>query len=265
MTHRLTDELKIRLQFLGRFRVHIDNGVKRMGLIPALILLMAGCASVEKYRVNVDSMQAPGTDDKKHFILFPGSKDTSSNDPQFREYAGYINRALISRGFVPAESVEQADLAIFVVYGIRDPQQHPYTYSVPVMGYVDDSFMTSGTRNRRTTIYPPTYGITGYTSEVGTYTTYLRFLVLDAIDLSEYKKSEKKIQLWKTTVTSRGSSDDLRRVFPIMVSASKPHIATNSGQPINIEIDEDDPSVLEITGRTSAAILRLGRRSGLPP
>ena len=238
----------------------------RAALIPALILLMAGCAAnVGKYLVNVDSMQAPGTDDKKHFVLFPGSKGTSSNDPQFKEYAGYINRALISRGFVPAESVEQADLAIFVVYEIGDPQQHPYTFSVPVMGYVDDSSMTSRTRDRSSTTYPPTYGIVDYTSEVGTYTTYLRFLVLDAIDFSEYKKSEKKIQLWKTTVTSRGSTDDLRRVFPIMVSASKPHIATNSGQQINVEIAEDDPSVLEITGRTSAVILRLGRTSGLPP
>ena len=230
-------------------------------LVPVLILLMAGCASVAKYHLNVVSMQAPGTEHKRRFILFPGNEDISPNDPQFREYAGYINRALTSRGFVPAKSDKQADLAIFVVYGIGDPQQHSYSYSVPVWGYGVDSSRTFGTEN----IYPLTYGITDYTSQVGTYTTYFRFLVLDAIDLTEYEKSKKTNQLWKTIVTSRGSSDDLRRVFPIMVSASKPHIATNSGQQIDVEIDEDDPSVLELKGQTSPTILRLGRTLGLPP
>ncbi|MCX5814548.1 MAG: hypothetical protein NT178_18700 [Proteobacteria bacterium] len=223
--------------------------------ILALLLLMAGCASVPKCFVNVDSLQAPGTDDKKNFILLPGNKDTSLSDLQFREYEAYINRALISRGFVPAESIETANLAIFVVYGIGDPQQHQYSYSVPVWGQTGVSSSTTqgmlstygnyGTYSGTTT-YNPTYGIKGYSSHVGTYTTYFRFLVLDAIDLSEYRKSKKEVQLWKTTVTSAGRSGDLRRVFPIMVTASKPHIATNSGQQIKIEIYENDPNILEI-------------------
>jgi hypothetical protein len=220
--------------------------------ILALLLLMAGCASVTKYFVNVDSLQAPGTDDKKNFILLPGNKDTSVSDLQFREYAAYINRALISRGFVPAESIETANLAIFVVYGIGDPQQHQYSYSVPVWGQTGvSSSTTQGTLSTYgnysgTTTYNPTYGIKGYSSHVGTYTTYFRFLVLNAIDLSEYRKSKKEVQLWKTTVTSAGRSGDLRRVFPVMVTASKPHIATNSGQQIKIEIYENDPNILEI-------------------
>jgi hypothetical protein len=228
--------------------------------ILTLILLVAGCASVPRYHVNVDSIQAPGTDDKKSFVLLPGNKDTPTSDLQFREYAAYINRALISRGFVPAESVETAKLAIFVVYGIGDPQQHQYSYSVPVWGQTGVSSSTTyGTLSTYgnygtysgTTTYNPTYGIKGYSSHVGTRITYFRFLVLDAIDLSEYRKSKKEVQLWKTTVTSTGSSDDLRRVFPVMVTASKPHIATNSGQQIKVEIGENDPNILEIKGQVS--------------
>jgi hypothetical protein len=78
-------------------------------------------------------------------------------------------------------------------------------------------------------------------------------VVLDAIDLSEYRKSKKEVQLWKTTVTSTGSSGDLRRVFPVMVTASKPHIATNSGQQIKVKIRENDPNILEIKGQVSAS------------
>ena len=227
----------------------------RFVFILMLILLMAGCASVPKYHVNVDSLQAPDTDNRKSFILLPGNKNTSANDLQFKEYAAYINRALISRGFVPAESIETAQLAIFVVYGIGDPKQHQYSYSLPVWGQTGVSSSTTyGTLSTYgnygtysgTTTYNPTYGITGYTSHVGTYTTYFRFLVLDALDLSEYKKSKKEVQLWKTTVTSTGSSGDPRRVFPVMVAASKPYTATNSGHQINIEIYENDPNIREI-------------------
>lgn len=228
--------------------------------ILALILLMTGCASVPKYVVNVDSLQAPNTDDKKNFVLLPGNTDTPSSDLQFREYAAYINRALISRGFTPAESIESANLVIFVVYGIGDPQQHQYTYSVPVWGQTGvSSSTTSGKLSTNgkygtysgTTTYNPTYGVRGYSSGVRTYTTYFRFLVLDAIDLSEYRKSKKEVQLWKTTVTSTGSSGDLRGVFPVMITASKPHIATNSGQQIKVEIGGNDPNILEIKGQVS--------------
>jgi hypothetical protein len=222
---------------------------------------MAGCASVPQY-VNVDSIQAPSTDDKKNFVLLPGNKDTSASDLQFREYAAYINRALISRGFMPAESIETANLAIFVVYGIGDPQQHQYLYSVPLWGQTGISssttygtlstFGNTGTYSDTTT-YHPTYGITGYSTRVGTYTMYFRFLVLDAFDLSEYRKSKELVPLWKTTVTSTGPGSDLRRILPVMVIASKSHIATNSGRRIKVEIDENDPEMLELKAQMSTS------------
>jgi hypothetical protein len=228
--------------------------------ILVLIILLAGCGSLMRYDVSIDSLQAPGSDDKKSFILLPGNKATPVDDLQFREYAAYIYRALISRGFVPAESTETAQLAIFLAYGIGDPQQHIYSYAVPVWGQTGVSSSTTyGTMSTfgnygtysGTTTYTPTYGIKGYQSQVGTYTTYFRFLVLVAIDLSELKKSKKVTPLWKTTVTSTGSSGDLRLVFPAMVAASKPYIATNSGQQIKITIAETDPSILEIKGQLS--------------
>ena len=52
-------------------------------------------------------------------------------------------------------------------------------------------------------------------------------MILDAIDLNEYRETEKEVQLWKTTVTSTGTSGDLRQVFPILVAASQEHIHNN--------------------------------------
>lgn len=100
-----------------------------------------------------------------------------------------------------------------------------------------------------TTTYTPTYGITGSTTDSGTYTTYQRFLVLDALDLPEYRQTKKEVELWKTTITSTGSSGDLRRVFPYMVTASMPHIGTNTGQQVKVILMENDPAVMNLKGQ----------------
>ncbi len=99
-----------------------------------------------------------------------------------------------------------------------------------------------------TTTYIPSYGITGYTTHIDSYTTFFRFIVLDAVDLVEYNHSEKIIQVWKTTVTSRGSSGDLRRVFPVLMAAATPYIGTNTGKQVDVTLTEGDKAVSEIKG-----------------
>jgi hypothetical protein len=221
------------------------------------IVLLSGCATTQPgFSVKVDSISGTSAD-KTSYILLPGNKDAKADDLQFKEYAAYVNRALIKQGFVPADSVEKANIAIFLVYGIGDPQEHKYSYSIPTWGQTGvSSSYTTGTVSSYggygsysgTTTYTPTYGITGSTSHIGSHTTYFRFMVLDAMDLDEYKKSKKEVQLWKTTVTSAGSSGDLRQVFPILVAASKQYIAKNTGQKVEVNLYEEDDRVIEIKG-----------------
>ncbi len=71
-------------------------------------------------------------------------------------------------------------------------------------------------------------------------------MILDAYDLKKFKESQDLIQAWKTTVTSTGSSGDLRRVFPILVAASKDYIASNTKQKVERTLNETDKSVVEI-------------------
>lgn len=225
------------------------------------VLLLSGCATTQpRFSVNVDSIS--GSDvDKNSYVLLPGNKDTKADDLQFKEYATYVNRALTKQGFAPADSFEKASVAIFLVYGTGNPQEHQYSYSIPTWGQtgVSSSYTTGAVSSyggygsySGTTTYTPTYGITGSTSHTGSYTTYFRFMVLDAVDLDEYKKSKKEVQLWKTTVTSAGSSSDLRRVFPILVAASKQYIAKNTGQKVEVNIYEEDEQVIEIKGIAKA-------------
>lgn len=223
------------------------------------VLVVSGCATVQpQFKVMVDSI-SDGSFNKKSYILLPGNKDTTSEDLQFKEYAAYVNRALIKQDFVLAESLEKANVAIFLAYGIGDPKEHQYSYSIPTWGQAGvSSSYTTGTINSYggygsysgTTTYAPTYGVTGSTTHTGSYSTYFRFMVLDAIDLDEFKKSKKEVQLWKTTAISSGSSGDLRLVFPNLVAASQQYVGKNTGQKVEVNLYEQDERVIEIKGTT---------------
>lgn len=233
------------------------------GIIIICLLFLSGCATTQKTKANptfgvdVDAISSHNAESKKKYILLPGIKDIKDTDLQFLEYSSYIDKALASRGFVKTKSFEDANVAIFLIYGIGHPQEKSFSYSLPMWGQTGvSSSNTYGTINKfgttgtysGSTIYNPTYGITGFIPVSGSFVTYFRFLILDAVDLDEYKKSEKTIQLWQTTVTSTGSSGDLRKVFPVLVAASKPYLGLNTGKKIRIELTEDDQRVLEIKG-----------------
>lgn len=223
----------------------------------AVLALLQACAVGPQFHVNVDSISAPEAVTKTKYFLLPGVKDVEVGDLQYREYAAYVERALMSKGYSKASSFTDADIAIFLGYGIGDPDTRQFTYSLPTYGQTGvSSANTYGTVNTYgntatysgTTTYTPTYGVTGSTTHTGTQTTYFRYMWLDAVDLDEYRKTEKEIQLWKTTVTSTGSSGDLRQVFPILVAASKPHIGSNTGKKVKVILSEGDKRVTEIKG-----------------
>lgn len=94
--------------------------------------LLSGCAT--QFRVNVDSLSSESATGKKSYILLPSNKNTTPGDLQFKEFAAYVHRALLAQGFTQVESLEKADIAIFLAYGIGDPQEHSYSYALPVWG-----------------------------------------------------------------------------------------------------------------------------------
>ena len=220
-------------------------------------MVMQACAVGPRFQVNIDSISGSGTEIKNRYILLPGLKDLNEGDLQYREYATYVERGLLEKGFVKANDLDDANVAIFLVYGIGDPQEHQYTYSLPIWGQTGVSssstfgnistFGNTGTYSATTT-YTPTYGVVGSTTHTGTRATYFRYFWLDAVDLDEYRRTEKVSQLWKTTVTSIGSSGDLRQVFPVLVGAAKNYYGTNTGKKVNVTLFENDKRVLEVKG-----------------
>lgn len=239
--------------------------IRTLGAMLAIcVTLLSGCATMRPTRFlsSVDSLARADATAKKRYILMPGNKNVEVADLQFQEFAAYIDKALAEKGFVKTTTFQEADVAVFLTYAIGDPQTHQYTYSLPTWGQTGvasshthgtvSSYGSMGTYSGTTT-YTPTYGVTGSTTHVGSHTTYTRFLVLDAYDVATHIKENKMNQVWKTSAISTGSSNDLRQVVPYMVTAMKPHLGTNTGRKVEVEVREDDPAVQLLRGSPAPA------------
>jgi hypothetical protein len=210
--------------------------------------LLLGCALAPVYDIKVDSISGPDVSVKKRYVLISGMKDISADDLLFKEYALYVNRAMTSAGYTKSDDSEHADIAVYLSYGIGDPKDNVSSYSVPIWGLSSTSPSDAlvGGPHPGITTYTPTYGFTGSMTYISTYTSFLRFIILDAVDLEQSAKSGKIVPVWKTTVTSLGSSWDLRRLFPILMAAARPYIGANTGHQVDVTLTEESKTVLEI-------------------
>jgi hypothetical protein len=221
-------------------------------LLPFTLLVLAGCATVPEkitFGVVVDAISRPDAANKRSYVMLPGNKDTTAKDLQYLEYAKYVMTALAAARQIRGARPEDSDLIVFLSYGIGNPQTHQYTYVVPVWGQTGYSGATtqlnpSGFGCSATTTYTPTFGVTGYVPRTESVTTYFRFIVLDAYDAETYKRDKKLEQVWRTIVTSTGSSGDLRRVFPALVAGAASYFGTNPGGKVQVNVDEQSPAVM---------------------
>ncbi len=232
--------------------------VLKLTLLTACVVLVASCAVLPqqtRFFTTVDSLAAPAAAAMHRYILLPADDGISAGDLQFQEFAGYVDRALERRGFEKAEEFADADIAIFLSYAIGGPQTHRYTYRMPTWGQTGVSGATTTatvstygntSSYSANTTYTPTYGVTGYTAVDASRTTSTRSLVVLAYDASAFKKNQSMSEVWKTTVVSTGSSSDLRRVFPYMVVAMLPYMATNTGQKVEVTVAENSPVVVAL-------------------
>jgi hypothetical protein len=192
----------------------------------------------KQYASSVDSLALPDAATKKKYSLLPGNKNVEVSDLQFQEFAKHVECALADRGFKKASNVDDAQVAIFLSYGIGDPETYQFSYAVPVWGQTGIESSTTNAYTGKTT-YTPSYGIAAYRTESRAFNTYTRFLNIETYDVPALKHNEKMLQVWKTSVVSTGSSNDLREVFPYMVAAMRPFLAQNPGRKLNTTVSEN--------------------------
>ena len=159
---------------------------------------------------------------------------------------------MIEKNYTKVNNIHDAEIAVFFDYAIGDPQTYQSTYYVPIEGQIgvassDTTGTISAYGNRAnietSTTYTPEYGTVGYSKRTQDYTVFNRFISLTAYDVATYFRDKTMSVVWKSTVFSSGSSGELRHVVPYLVAAAKPYFGVNTGQKIEVNIAEDDPSV----------------------
>lgn len=225
-------------------------------ILAMCLLALAGCASnTPKFIVSVDGL-APHGAEKGLYYLFPGNDGESEDNLQFIEFSGYVEKALSYNGFERTLDKNKADIAILFSYGISDPQEYEYTYSVPNWGQtgVNSSTYGNGTIGNSSIIYnstttqTPIYGVTGYSQRTGVAVSFLRHANLIAYDYSGFRESGELTRTWSTFITSGGFSGDLRRVMPVMLGGSIELIGKNTGQRVDLQLKENNKKVKLIKG-----------------
>ncbi len=186
----------------------------------ALGLVVACAGGGTTYGVKVSGLADTHAPARRSYALRP-AKSVSETDLQFREFSSYADRALRARGFVPSDQAT-AEVIVYLSYGVGDGKTRHYTRTGDgVVGGAD------------------------YTEESDFY----RWAVLEAIDALEFAKTQKVVQLWRTTMTSSGATSDLRAVFPALIAAGQPYFGADTGEQVFRDISADGPEVSAIRAK----------------
>lgn len=232
--------------------------MKRINLF-LLLLISAICISCgptfhlsdgqKFYVTEVDSYGEYNLSGKTYFIE-SGDENIKTSDLEFLEYAKLLEASLKMQGAIRTTNKESADLCILVNYAITD-QSYNETVPIPIWGQTGVSSITTnssttgsvygsayaigssaygsayGQKNTTTTTeVKPTYGITGVTNVNRHVTSYNRVFNAYAYD----NKSESHEMVWKTNLSSKGSSSKLREVLPYMIYAAYGTFGTNTSE-----------------------------------
>lgn len=200
-------------------------------------VLLTACANIppNQYQVTVNALAQPNVSDKKRYFLMPGNNDITWQDQAFKTYADYIWRVLNMRGYHYTADAQQADIGIVVSYGVGAPVAQQYTYTVPRWG--------TSTVNGTTTMV-----ITGYTEHTGTRYVYNKHLKIVAYDYLNKTQQQKMTPLWQVEANNVDLNPELGPVFPFLVGATLPYLASNTLETVNKSISQTDKSMQVVLG-----------------
>jgi hypothetical protein len=212
-----------------------------------------GCFLAACIIAQVDGYAGPAVDPHLVYQVAPGSKE-QMGDLQWQEFNGELRNALIVSGFnVPPTIQTEPEVMVLLTY-LVEPRNRSVTQ---VLG-----------GSRGTTTIAPTYagapqlGYTATTEGASApvavtqqVTTYFRAIDVTAYDYKVFKATKQLQQVWKVTVTSEGTSGDMRSVLPVLLAEGRPYFGKSTGRKIDVKMSPESREV---------EMVRTGGASGRP-
>ena len=184
-----------------------------------ILIILASCLQVGCISSNTCIVDVQSTLGDSAGIVYVLATEADS------VYAAQADIVLQRNGFVPVVDTGQSipEISIALNAAIRGPFRKTYTYYQPVFAQrysccsCPPSHCTcSGHRNQTS------YEIVDSVKRTASYQAYTRTLKIKATNLKTGNNA------WETSATSTGKTGDLHQVFPVLLIASEPFIATNT-------------------------------------
>jgi len=156
-------------------------------IISTFVIIAHNIAAIGRVDVGITAYAQSDPPPGKQFVLQGPDPRYPGGDPSWPAYARILTKALEAEGFVPVAS--SPDLIIRVSYRVGDTLTSVSTTTTP----------------------PSTHPTT-------VLTTNLRTIQIEALDAAS-AASGKPTVVWSVHAQSRGTGDDLAKVFPVMVVA----------------------------------------------
>jgi hypothetical protein len=205
---------------------------------------------------------------KKVALMVCNNDNIPKNDLKNMELEGYIKKALVPKGYTFTDNNEDANIVIFYEYGITDPRYYTSEKIVPIWGVTGISSSVTTTIRQRTpitnrpytqqyTYNTPSYGKVGERVVTETKIKYLCWANITAYDADYYRKTGEDKMIWLTEIQSENENDNLRFVFPFMITAAREYIGQSRSNRIEVDFSANpvDSKVLDFKG--TAVIIRL--------
>jgi hypothetical protein len=224
----------------------------------AMIIGTLGCqASYSRQACNiaVNSFAAPYAEQPTTYIVLPMNQGVNAADPDFREYSALLERALDAHGYRQAASFEEAQLALFLGYGVGRPENHASSYIMPEwhqgstspLAAIPPSSPYSSIRIAAS--QSPRFSeldVSGDPAQSDGQPTYTRYAIINAVDAIEYRAEKRFIRVWSTKIVSVGHTEDLHAMFPVILAGAWDLLGVDSARIIHRQVAVNGSHVLWI-------------------
>ena len=181
-----------------------------------LILLLNIVHIYADYIVEVNSFGNYSMENKSFFI--ESTDKHKVGDIEFKMYANKLAQYLIIQGAKITNDQINADVCIFLDYGIGESA--PLVQSHPVFGNTGVSSVRTTTDywGNTTSYVNHSVGVVGYrTTETE---QYRRYVDIYAYDNQSFKEDNPQM-IWKTNIESTGWKNDFQTIYPFMLYAAR--------------------------------------------
>ena len=201
-------------------------------LILSILFWVTGCSPVtSRYRITIDSIAKRNQKiTPSRYVIKALGKNTDENSLKFQQQSQYLADILNESGYIPASHKNLAEQIIYFDYGIENlSEDSRYSGESEVTVGVSWGFPFGYYHHR----YHPFWYDMGYSrSYYRTRKLFNRYVVI-------VSKEQAGAELWRVDVSSIGESDNLKKIIPLLIKASKPYIGTNTDEPIKLTVTEE--------------------------